>query len=188
MMDYDFEKYKKKLKKMLKPERYIHSLGVAETAEKLARINNIDEKKAYAAGLLHDAGKNFSYKEMLDLCEEYNIELDEVSKTSAGLIHAPLGAEIVRREFDIHDEEILESIRRHTVGGRNMTALEKIIYISDMAEPNRNFENVDKLREIVYKNLDKAVLMGFDMTIMRSVEKGRKIHPMTVYARNDIIE
>ncbi|MCH5184960.1 MAG: bis(5'-nucleosyl)-tetraphosphatase (symmetrical) YqeK [Oscillospiraceae bacterium] len=184
----DNEEYKKKLREMLTPKRFEHSIGTAQTAARLAELNGEDRDRAYLAGLLHDAGKNFSHERMLEMCEEYGIELDEISRTSTGLIHAPLGAEIVRREFNIDDEEILESIRRHTVGGENMTVFEKIIYISDMTEPGRSFDGVEKIREAAFKNLDEGMLMGFDMTIIHSVKKRRCQHPATIYARNELIK
>jgi predicted HD superfamily hydrolase involved in NAD metabolism len=172
---------------MLNKDRFIHSKGVAETAAELARKYKVDEERAYTAGILHDAAKNFSYDEMIRRCREYNIELDEISLSSAALIHAPLGAEIARHEFSVTDEEILESIRCHTVGKKNMTTLEKIIYIADMIEPGRNFDGVEKIRKQTFKNLDKGVLMGLETTIIHTIKKGQLLHPNTVEARNGII-
>ena len=48
---------KEDLKKNLKKSRYEHSLSVANTAKKLARIYGVDEDKAYVAGLVHDCAK-----------------------------------------------------------------------------------------------------------------------------------
>ena len=45
---------KSELKKILSERRYVHSLGVAEEAEKLARRYGADQSKAYLAGLVHD--------------------------------------------------------------------------------------------------------------------------------------
>lgn len=183
MNDYEAE-----LKKMLKPDRFIHSQGVAKTAVKLAQMNGENTEKAYIAGILHDAGKNFSYEEMIKMCEKYSIELDDISKTSTALMHAPLSGEIAKDKFSVSDEEILQSIRCHTVGRENMTLLDKIIYIADMIEPNRDFEGVDEIRKVTFENLNKGVLMGFDTTIQHTIKKGGLLHPCTLYARNSIIK
>ncbi len=180
--------YEEKLRTMLSPDRFRHSVGVAQTAVRLAERYNADREKAYLAGILHDAAKNFSYEEMLDKCAEYNIELDEISKSSKGLMHGPLGAEIVRRDFGVDDEEVYSCIFFHTTGKPDMTLLEKIIYIADMTEPNRKFEGVEKLRMMTFENLDKSLLMGFDSTIIHTVQKGELLNSATIHARNSIIK
>ena len=53
------------------------------------------------------------------------------------LIHPFLGAEVARREYQVTDEEIIHAIESHTTGCPAMTMLEKIIYIADYIEPNR---------------------------------------------------
>ena len=55
------------------------------------------------------------------------------------LWHGPVGAIIARNEFGIEDEDILNAIRFHTTGRAGMSTLEKLIYVSDMIEPGRNF-------------------------------------------------
>lgn len=179
--------YEKKIKSILTPERFRHSLGVAETAARLAKINGADEDKAYTAGILHDAAKNLSYEEMLERRREYGVKFDETSESSGALLHAPLGAEIAKREFGISDDEILESIRSHTVARENMSTLDKIIYIADMIEPNRNFDGVEEIRAAAFENLDRGVLMGLEQTILHTIKKGLILHPSTVYARNSLI-
>ena len=57
------------LKNNLIENRYIHTLGVVDTAISLAKINNVDEKKVEIAALAHDIAKNrtiFELKEILD--------------------------------------------------------------------------------------------------------------------------
>ncbi len=54
-----------------------------------------------------------------------------------------------------------------------MTLLEKIIYIADYMEPNRDFPGVDRLREAVWRDLDEGVLLGIDMTLEQLAQKGQ---------------
>lgn len=178
------EQMKDKLKSMLNENRYRHSTGVCETAVRLAQIYGADTEKAYTAGLLHDAAKNLGKKEMLAECERLGVELDEIERKNIALVHAVLGGAYIRENFGIEDEEILTAVRYHTTGRAGMSLLEKIIYIADMVEPNRDFDGVIKLRSIVERDIDAACVMGLSQTIGFTLEKGELIHPDTVHARN----
>lgn len=172
-----FETQEEHLKKLLKPERYIHSLGVASEAVRLAGIYGADASKAYVAGLLHDCAKNLTPEEVKIKCEDLEPEIDEYEKKQAGLIHAKIGAEFVKSEFGITDDEICSAIRWHTIGRPNMTLLEKIIFTADMTEPNRDYVGAKRLRKAVNYNIDTAVLECVKTAIRFNSDRGRLIHP-----------
>ena len=56
-------------------------------------------------------------------------------------------------EFSITDSEILEAIRVHTTGKVGMSKLDKVIFLADYIEPNRDFPGVDELRNVAKKDL-----------------------------------
>lgn len=178
----------KKLKAMISEKRYIHSVGVSETAVKMAELYGADTEKARIAGLLHDCAKGFSLDEAIKKCEELGVKVSDIDKTSTAFLHAPLGAKIAELEFGITDREILDAITYHTVAGENMTVLDKIIYLADMIEPSRDFPEVDVHRRLAFEDLDKAFLYALDRSIVFNVNKGVLLHPDTVLARNDIIK
>lgn len=171
------EGMEERLEKMLEPKRYTHSLGVAATAVSMAGIFGADAKKAYIAGLLHDCAKNLSPEESKIKCEDLDVEADEYEKKNFPLIHAKIGAELVKTEFGIDDEEICSAIRWHTLGRKNMSMLEKIIYVADMTEPSRCFDGVDEIRKKAYENLDEAVRACAAATIKFNEKKGVEVHP-----------
>ena len=43
-------------------------------------------------------------------------------------------------------------------------------------EPNRRFDGVEILRELVWEDLDKAMIMGLEMTIEELHERGLIVH------------
>ena len=178
---------KKKLKESLSPKRYKHVMGVCDEAVKLAKAYGADEDKAYIAALLHDCAKGFTEEEQFRLCSEYGVELDEISKKCPPVIHAPLGAEIARREYRIDDEEVLDAIRWHTVGRADMSLLEKIVYLADMIEPSRDFKGVNKIRKMAYKDIDEALLMSFGQGLKYNVKKGAILHPKSLEAWNYLL-
>lgn len=181
------EKMKEKLKAMLTAERYEHSLGVAGSAKQLAERYGENEAEAVVAGLLHDCAKDIDSREILSQCRKFGIEADEISLTTPRLLHGLLGSEYARNIYGIDNERILNAIRTHTTGSENMDLLQKIIFIADFIEPGRKFGNVGDLRRLAFENLDKAVLMGLDLTIESVIRKGRLLHFDTVKARNYIL-
>lgn len=183
----NYEQMAQKLMEMLSKKKFEHSLQVKDSAIKLAFIHNGDIEKAAIAGLLHDCAKCMTNEELLIKAEEYSILLDDVLRKEAGILHAAVGAEFARREFEVADTEILNAIRYHTTGNEKMGLLEKIIYIADYISEDRKFMEVEELRKVVREDLNAGVLMGMDLTITHVISKGRLIHPITINARNSLI-
>ena len=82
------------------------------------------------------------------------------------------------------DDEIYRAIWWHTTGHADMTLLEKIIYLADYIEPSRDFPGVNDLRNCVYEDLDKGLLMGLQMTIDEMTEMENPVHHATIEARD----
>ena len=174
----------------LKPKRMPHVLGTEEEAARLARRFGADETKARVAGLLHDCTKKLDMTEQLALCEKYGIQLDPLERKALKLLHAKTGAAIARHVYGV-DDEVYQAILYHTTGRANMTLLEKILYLADYIEPSREFANdpdVVRLRETVYDDLDRGLLLGLTMTVQEMEDMGNPVHHDTLDARNDLIE
>lgn len=75
------------------------------------------------------------------------------------MLHAKLGAYFARKIYGVEDKEILHAIQVHTTGEPGMNTLDKIIYIADYIEPNRNkAPNLEEVRKLAFVDLDKAML------------------------------
>ena len=99
------------------------------------------------------------------------------------LVHPYLGAEVARREFGVDDEEILEAIRCHTTGKPDMSLLEKIVFVADFIEPNRKkIDNLEKIRELAFKDLDLTVKLILENTIEFVKKSGKVLHPRSIEA------
>lgn len=179
----------KKLQSRLKKERFKHSVGVANTAVKLAKKFGVDETKAYIAGLLHDCAREFENEELQAEAEKRGIKIGEVEKSMPLLLHAYIGAQMISEIYDVHDEEIAQAIYRHTVGAKNMTKLDKIIYFADMIEPNRNYPGVEKLRALAENSndLNEIILTALNESIIFVAQKNSLVHPDTIDARNFLL-
>ena len=174
----------------LKPKRMPHVLGTAEEAARLARRYGADETQARVAGLLHDCTKKLDMAEQLALCGQYGIVLDPLEQKALKLLHAKTGAAIARHVYGV-DDAVYQAILYHTTGRAGMSLLEKILYLADYIEPSRKFANdpdVVRLRETVYEDLDRGLLLGLTMTIDEMVGMGNPVHHDTLDARDDLIE
>ena len=179
---------KEALSRRLKKSRYEHSLGVADTAAFLARRFGEDEGKARLAGLLHDCARAFPNEAMREEADARGISYGEVERSMPLLLHAPLGAYVAREAYGVEDADVLRAIARHTVGGKAMTSLDKIIYFADMMEPTRDYPGVETLRDLSRNaSLDEMTLAGLTRSIAFVLEKGHLIHPDTVLARNELL-
>ena len=181
------EEIKGYLKNNLKPSRYGHTLGVVNTAIKLAEIYGEDKSKAEIAALCHDVAKNMSNEELRKLIDNENIILSIDEENTQELWHSIIAPIIARKVFEIEDEEILNAMRWHTTGKENMTNLEKIIYLADLIEPSRKFEGVDEIREVAYKDLDLAMLKALTHTTIYLLKQGCAVDINSVKARNYLV-
>lgn len=177
-----------KLQGMIDEKRYIHSLGVRDTAVLLARKYGVSEEKARLAGILHDCAKNIPKEEGIARCEAAGIPLKPICYIEKGLVHSYLGAHIAKTEFDIDDPEILDAIYYHTTGHEDMPMLTKIIYLSDIIEPGRNVPNLEELRRIAMEDIDEALIKAINSTITHVLGKGSVLDCDTVAARNFLVQ
>lgn len=176
----DRREIEKKLEKKLDKKRYIHTIGVMYTAASLAMAHGVDMEKALYAGLLHDCAKGFSDDRQIQMCLKYNIDITPVEQECPFLLHAKLGAYLAREKYEVSDPEILHAIQVHTTGAPKMNLLDKILYIADYIEPNRDkAPNLFKVRELAFQDLDQTMLVILEDTLAYLKEGKGKIDPMT---------
>ena len=165
--------------------RIPHIQGTEETAAELARRYGVDEMQARRAAILHDITKYKSRTEQLQLAEKYGMMLDE--RLPEKLLHAKTGAVIAAAEYGA-EQAVADAILWHTSGRASMTLLEKIIYLADYIEPNRDFEGVEAVRALAGESLNAAVLKGLEQTIEELEEKGAAVHGDTLAAMQSLKE
>lgn len=169
--------------------RLKHSLGVMHTATEMAEIHGEDVEKMKVAGLLHDYAKKHSNQELRDFVIEFNISLDPMLVETSDLCHGPVGAELIKRDFNIYDEEILNAIRYHTFTDRNMTQFDYILYLADIIEPNRKiFHGFHKLKKLAYTDLEEAMIYALSKSIKHIIDKGEKVYEESVLLRNILLD
>jgi predicted HD superfamily hydrolase involved in NAD metabolism len=178
-----------KLKAMLKPKRFEHSIGVARTAVYLAKKYGVNPAKAALAGFLHDCTKDFTAAQEDRFIIKYGIKIDSQSKDIRELWHAftaPYGAGEI---FGIRDREVLDALRNHTAGKKGMGLLAKIIYVADYTEYNREYRASARLRKLLEDgkiSLDVLVCNVLKDKLNYLIGNGSMIHTSAIELWNEL--
>ncbi len=181
------ELIKADLKERLTEEKYIHSLGVAEEARRLAKIYGADKSRCYLAGLLHDCAKGLSKAQL----EWMNVSLADFSGGNpyCGINHRVLhgftGEILAEKRYGITDKEVLAAVRSHVTGVPEMGLVSQIVFIADYTEKNREGEFFDKIRhELAEQGLYAAIKLACDMTTELVIKRGEPLDINTIQTRN----
>lgn len=181
LCEYTEAEILEKLKKTISLHRWHHTLGVADTALRLAGRYGINPGKARLAALLHDCAKSLPYGEMRRLVQDNVPDTDALELDAEPVLHAPAGMVLARRDYGVNDPEVLQAIRRHTLGGENMTPLDALIYVSDFIEPGRRrFPGLDKVRELAETDIFAAMRLSAGLSNDYLISRGQQPHPKTI--------
>jgi predicted HD superfamily hydrolase involved in NAD metabolism len=162
--------------------RYAHVVRVARLAERLAVRHGEDPERARLAGLLHDVARLYSAERLVVESEARGLEIDAFERANPIVLHARLGAEIVRERFDINDPGILDAIRRHTVAAAGMSGLDTIVYLADALEPGRDFPEREDLEALAFEDLERALAAVLHSSIAYLRARGLAPAPQTLAA------
>ena len=175
------------LKSELKPGRYIHTLGVAETAMRLAPRYGVDPRRAELAGLLHDCAKSMPIEALRELARENVPDADAEELAAERVVHAPAGSVVAAKRFGVKDPAILSAIRKHTLGGAEMSAMDALIYVADFIEPNRSdFPGLSEARALAETDIFAAAKQCARLTDEHVRSQGGRSHPRTLAMLRDI--
>lgn len=181
------DEFKALLKKRLKEDRYVHSLGVAIAAKELAARYGANEDEAYVAGLLHDVTKNEDAENQLQMLKNDDIILSQIELSNKKLWHAMSGEVYLRKELSIENHDMLMAVRYHTTGRAGMSLLEKIVYIADYISAERDYPDVEVMRTLSKESLEKAALYSLKYTLNKLSKCELVIHPDSLAFYNELV-
>jgi len=167
-------------------KRKIHTYAVAQEAKKMAARYGEDMEKAELAALFHDFFRGVSEKALNGYVRQ--LGLDPVYLNNCNLAHSKIAAVIMERDYQIKDLDILNSVSFHTTGRAGMSVLEKIIYLADAIEANRNYPGIEEIRAMAYTDLEKACLLSLEHSIEYVECRGMYLDQDTVMARDSLKE
>lgn len=171
------------LRRALSKTRFEHVLRVEQTAIQLASQNDVDREKASIAGLTHDYAKQRPDQDFINVIHTKKMDPDLLNYGNA-IWHGIVGAELVKQELHVWDEDILNAIRHHTTGAQIMSKLEQIIYMADYIEPGRDFPGVVEARQITLAKLSAGVAYQTKQTLQYLIEHNKAVYPKTIATYN----
>jgi predicted HD superfamily hydrolase involved in NAD metabolism len=168
-------------------DRYRHVLGVARTAERLARRYGADPARARIAAMLHDIARMWKTDQLLAYMREHRLPVSAAERDAPALLHARIGAHIARERFSIDDPLVLAAIERHTVAVPGMSDLDKILYIADTIEPSRAFAAQQELAAKADRSLDEGLLACIKASMEYLQSKGIPVAPQTRALERELV-
>lgn len=184
---YNTDEYIALIRSRLSDYRFNHSMCVADRAVELAKIYGLNEEKAYVTGLLHDIMKEESLDVQRQYIEQNGYKMTDVELNSKNVFHQMSGAAYVKKELGIDDNDILGGIRYHTTGRADMTDFEMLIYLADFTSAERDYPDVDIMRQKSNVSMLDAMLYSLEYTIKKLVQIEKQIHPDTLHCYNWVL-
>lgn len=188
-MNYDFEQLKELVKSKVSIKRFNHTMAVVDMSIKLAKIYNADIEKCKIAAVLHDICKEMNMEEMKKICKEnFSEDLSDEDLENNEILHPFAGAYWIEQNLGISDIEILNAVKNHTLGNKNMSLIEKIVYIADAVEITRNYPDVEKIRELTFKDLECGILFEAEKKEKYLESMGKKSHKNSLAMQENLKE
>ena len=155
-------------------KRLVHTANVAVCALKKVKELGLSYEKTLTAALLHDCAKYKDKKNYKDFVLPEGVP--------EPVEHAFLGAYLAQKEAGINDGEVLDAIRWHTSGRPAMTALSKLIFVADMVEKGRDYEGVERLRELYNGDFELCFKECLKEEVLHLINKKSPIYAETLKA------
>ena len=179
------------LKAHLKPNRYLHSIKVAESCAVLSDIYEVPAEKAVQAGIFHDAGKGLSADELIAFCKKRRLKIphfEAICRCEPALLHSFASASLAKELFGIKDKEILKAIAEHTLGSLQMSPLSKILFVADISSKDRKYKDAFVIRTLAMQDLEKALLYAANRKLWFTIDSQKWLCPSGIELWNHLVE
>lgn len=195
------EALKLRVSARLGERRFLHTMGVAACASRLAELCEIDSKsEAEIAAYLHDITKEYPYEEQIAIIKNHNIMLDEEDFNSPAVLHSFTAEAVIKSDFpEFATDKILSAVRFHTLGSPDMTEFDEIIFLADFIEETRTYPSCVTLREFVFSNMKKgdaeanrlilhrAVISAIESTVKNLTENNRFVNSKNILTKEALL-
>ncbi len=166
-----------------------HIRRVEEEAVRLAALHGVDEHRARLAALGHDLVRHKDGAALLQLAAVYDMTPDAIERASPILVHGPVAAVMLWRDYGLDDAELLAGVDCHTTARAGMALLEKVLFVADKVEPHKLAREpaLAEVRQLAEDDLDAALLRYLDYNLEHSVRRRWQVHPRSNEARNELL-
>ena len=187
---------------MMSPKRFRHTAAVEEMVARLCALFCPDfTAQMRAAALLHDITKEYPTEKQIELCHSFGLKVDQRDRLSPKTFHARTAAAMIPLEYPaFSDPMIVDAVRWHTTGHKDMTLTEKLLYLADYIDESRTFPACVMLRRYFWgadphamteeerlRLLCDTLIVSYNMTLRDLLEEDVPFGEDTVNARNDLL-
>lgn len=177
------------LENHLKPKRYLHVKLVAQASVELGRIYGANLEDCALAAILHDCGKSMSNEDLINYAVKNNLrvrDFKEICKFSPSLLHSEVSWHIAKTLFKVKNTDVLNAVRHHTLGRKNMSLLEQIIFISDMASKDRKIRDARKVKQAALNSLQAGVFAAMKVKLEWTILNSKWVAPAGIEFWNEL--
>jgi nicotinate-nucleotide adenylyltransferase len=117
--------------------------------------------------------------EMIRLARSDGGGMTKLEKAKPSLLHGRAAAALLKKQYGVHNEDVLDAVRWHTTagGGGDLT---KVLYVADKIEASREDVN-EHLREMIGSaDLDTLFAAALDTTVAYLRSQKMDISPGTL--------
>ncbi|MFP4502740.1 MAG: bis(5'-nucleosyl)-tetraphosphatase (symmetrical) YqeK [Candidatus Hydrogenedentota bacterium] len=157
------------LRQRLPEKKVRHCISVTGHLLACSEDMGLDFDASVAAGLLHDYARALDNAEMLRRANACGIAVNGGQRARPKLLHGPVGAAEIARDFGIEDEAVLEAVHWHTTGIPGVGRLAQALYVADFSEPMRPYPEAEEARTIL-------ACAGFDAALCYVAETKLRFH------------
>ena len=157
---FTYEQLVSVLKETVSEKRFVHSLGVAQTAKDvLNHFSCTDYEKHWKdfeaplfCGIVHDMAREKTDKELLSFCRQRGVFLSQEDLNSPVLAHGTVSAEMACDLVGNYPFTWYKALCVHTTGNAGMDDLALALFVADFIEPSRRFMTDQKREFYLYSS------------------------------------
>jgi predicted HD superfamily hydrolase involved in NAD metabolism len=177
------------VKKRESEKRFAHTQRVVEMVTQLAQQWQPEHLMVCRlAGWIHDAAKHKSDERLYELAVKYKVEISQAERQNPMLLHGIVAYHKAARKFGFEDERIRTACAYHTTGSPDMNLTDKLLFLADLIEPERDFPLVGTLRQLAFIDVDKAMLLAIDGTLRYLLTQKKMVDPRVILLYNRLLD
>ncbi len=164
------------------PARLAHIQGVAATLDGMAVRFGVDRDRARLVAVAHDMDRELGDEELQEYCAKHELAITEYERARPVLLHGPVAADRLEREYGLYDRELVKAVRHHTLGEESLGQLGLLLFASDFLEPGRQTLSEEERLAILSESSAEQIVARVIATAYRVY--GRLAEPTKrLYAR-----
>ena len=173
----------------LPPGLYAHVQRVRQVARELAEPLGLDLGLVDLAAAAHDIARAVKGPALLAEAQRRGLPVPQVEAQHPILLHGPVGAERLRRDFGVAEPQVLEAVHWHSTAAADLGPVGRVVFLADKLDPTKasRYPFIQEVLELVPQDLDLAMELFLTRELERLLHSGGLVHPASVEARNAIL-